>query len=89
MYNFFDISELKFNTWLNLENKFSDNLDVSELVQFAHAKVEYGLLHKECNQALGKESKRFAENKIRELKKEYSPKEIQNSIYFPEYLGLI
>lgn len=47
-------------------------------------KVEYRLLRKGCNQALGKKSKRLTESQIRELKKEYSLEEIQKFHLFSE-----
>lgn len=47
--HFPSISELKFNAWTDLKEKFSENLDFSKLAQDAHKKVEYRLLHKECN----------------------------------------
>lgn len=72
--HFPSISELKFNTWVNL--------DFSKLAQDAHKKVEYRLLHKKCNQLLGKESKCFADDQIRKFKNEYSSEEIQKFNYF-------
>jgi hypothetical protein len=75
--HFPSLSELKFNIWVDLEERFSENLDVSKLAQDAHKKVEYRLLHKECNQLLGKELKSLADDQIRKFKNEYSPKKIQ------------
>ena len=74
--HFPSISELKFNAWADLKEKFSENLDFSKLAQDAHKKVEYRLLHKECNQLLGKELKIFADDQIRQFKKKYSSKKI-------------
>jgi hypothetical protein len=56
------ISELKFNAWADFKEKFSENLDFFKLAQDVHKKVEYRLLHKECNQLLGKELKTFADD---------------------------
>lgn len=67
------ISQLKFNTWERLEKDFLKNSSLFEVIETAYATVEYRLLHKQCNQLLGKESKRLADERIRELKKKYSP----------------
>ena len=84
--HFPSISELKFYTWLNLEEKFSENLDFTKLVQDAHKKVEYRLLHKECNQFLGKKLKSAADDQIRKFKKNYSSKEIRKfNIFSKEF----
>ena len=69
-----------------LKKKFSENLDFSKLAQDAHRKVEYRLLHKECNQLLGKELKTFADDQIRQFKKEYSPRKIsQFNLFSKEF----
>lgn len=80
--HFPSISELKFNVWVNLEERFSENLDFSKLVQNALVKVEYRLLHKECNQSLGKELKCLADDQICKFKKEHSLEEIQKFYIF-------
>lgn len=67
--HFPSISELKFNAWADLKEKFSENLDFSKLAQDAHKKMEYRLL-------LGKELKIFADDQIRQFKKKYSSKKI-------------
>jgi len=61
------LSQLKFNTWENLEKDCSKKLDLSEIIETVHATVEYRLLHKQCNQLLGKESKRLADERIRKF----------------------
>lgn len=74
--HFPSISELKFNAWVDYKEKFSENLDFPKLARDAHNKVEYRLLHKECNQLLGKELKILADDQVRQFKKEYSPKKM-------------
>ena len=76
--HFPSISELKFNAWADFKEKYSENLDFFKLAQNVHKKVEYRLLHKECNQLLGKKSKTFADDQIRQFKKEYSSKKISH-----------
>jgi len=74
--HFPSISELKFTTWLDLKEKFFENLDFSKLAEDAHKRVEYRLLHKKCNQLLGKELKILADDQIRQFKKKYSSEKI-------------
>jgi len=84
--HFPSISELKFNAWADFKEKFSENLNFSKLAQDVHKKVEYRLLHKECNQLLGKELKTFADDQTRHFKKEYSPKKIsQFNLFSKEF----
>jgi len=84
--HFPSISELKFNAWADFKEKFAENLDFSKLAQDVHKKIEYRLLHKECNQLLGKELKVFADGQIRQFKKEYSPKKFsQFNLFSKEF----
>lgn len=74
--HFSSISELKFHALADFKEKFSENLDFFKLAQDVHKEIEYRLLHKECNQLLGKELKTFANDQIRPFKKEYFSKKI-------------
>jgi hypothetical protein len=86
--HFPSISELKFNAWADFKEKFSENLDFYKLAQDVHKKVEYRLLHKECNQVLGKELKTFADDQIRQFKKKYSPKKISQFNLFSKKFSI-
>nr|YP_010377420.1 hypothetical protein NDC64_mgp21 [Navicula tsukamotoi]QYB23107.1 hypothetical protein [Navicula tsukamotoi] len=63
------IFKLKYQQWELINEKFYDNLDFESIVKDAHSKISYRLLHKNCNQDLGKIQKTESEAKRRELKK--------------------
>lgn len=86
--HFSSVSELKFNIWADLAERFSENLDFSKLAQDAHKKVEYRLLHRECNQLLGKKVKSFADDQIRKFKNKYSSDRISEFKVFSKEFSI-
>jgi len=76
------IFKLKFRQWELIKERFHDNLDLEPIVKNAHSSVSYRLLHKNCNQDLGKTQKVESEAKRRELKKNLSADKYQSFVSF-------
>lgn len=52
--HFPSIFQLKLDSWNQLDENTLIELNMEEIVNLVHAKIEYRLLHNECNQGLGK-----------------------------------
>merc|ERR1712173_386572 len=76
------IFKLKFQQWGLIKEKFHDNLDLEPIVKDVHSNVSYRLLHKNCNQDLGRTQKVESEAKRRELKKNLSADKYQSFVSF-------
>ena len=72
------IFKLKYQQWDLIKEKFHDNLDLEPIIKNVHSNISYRLLHKNCNQNLGKIQKTESEAKGRELKKSLSSDKYQS-----------
>jgi Group II intron, maturase-specific domain len=80
--HFPSVSQLKLDAWNRLDKTPSIEICMTEIVKLAHANVEYRLLHKECNQSLGKTSQKIMAKHSKEYKKKYSAETYERFVSF-------
>ena len=80
--HFPSISQLKLDAWNRINKIPSIEINLTDIIKSAHTTVKYRLLHKHCNQLLGKTSQEIMAQRSKEYKKKYSKEHYERFISF-------
>jgi retron-type reverse transcriptase len=80
--HFPSISQLKLDAWNRINEIPSIEINMTSIIRSAHTTVEYRLLHKHCNQLLGKTSQEIMAQRSKEYKKKYSKEHYERFLSF-------
>jgi hypothetical protein len=80
--HFPSISQLKLDAWNRMNKIPLIKINMTDIIKSAHTVVEYRLLHKHCNQLLGRISQEIIVQRLKEYKKKYSKEHYDRFISF-------